>query len=142
MAKTVLEGLKASTSNFMTFRVSAKLTEDITMLVNVPRFLKIKFEGLRVKINGKNLACEEQGPKLQHLAKVWKPNEQNRWQKPRMQRAGTKLQTIKKFGESADPRRPAWAPVRGPRPSAQRQKSRTGLIWVRFWVHSSCFHLP
>ena len=62
MAKTVLEGLKASTSNFMTFRVSAKLIEDITMLVNVPRFLKTRFEGLRVKINGKNLACEEQGP--------------------------------------------------------------------------------
>ncbi|KAJ0927308.1 hypothetical protein HanRHA438_Chr04g0181371 [Helianthus annuus] len=64
MAKTVLEGLKASTSNFMTFRVSAKLTEDFTMLVNVPRFLKTKFGGLRVKINGKNLACEEQGPNL------------------------------------------------------------------------------
>ncbi|KAM0016128.1 hypothetical protein Hdeb2414_s0005g00153951 [Helianthus debilis subsp. tardiflorus] len=62
MAKTVLEGLKASTSNFMTFRVSAKLTEDFTMLVNVPRFLKIRFEGLRVKIKGQNLVYEEQGP--------------------------------------------------------------------------------
>ena len=62
MAKTVLEGLKAPTSNFMTFRVSAKLTEDFTMLVNVPRFLKIKFEGLRVKINGQNLVCKDQGP--------------------------------------------------------------------------------
>ncbi|MFS7957641.1 hypothetical protein Hanom_Chr07g00668761 [Helianthus anomalus] len=40
MAKTVLEGLKASTSNFMAFRLSAKLSEGITMLVNVPRFLK------------------------------------------------------------------------------------------------------
>ncbi|MFS7899975.1 hypothetical protein Hanom_Chr00s088290g01797701 [Helianthus anomalus] len=35
MAKTVLKGLKASTSNFMAFRLSAKLSEDITMLVNV-----------------------------------------------------------------------------------------------------------
>ncbi|KAJ0628343.1 hypothetical protein HanLR1_Chr01g0034061 [Helianthus annuus] len=51
MAKTVLEGLKASTSNFMAFRVSAKLSEDITMLINVPRYLKTRFEGLRVKIN-------------------------------------------------------------------------------------------
>ncbi|KAM0000239.1 hypothetical protein Hdeb2414_s0438g00893691 [Helianthus debilis subsp. tardiflorus] len=71
MAKTVLAGLKASTSNFMTFRVSAKLTEDITMLVNVPRFLKIRFEGLRVEINSQNLVYEEQGPKLQLLSKVW-----------------------------------------------------------------------
>ncbi|KAJ0510469.1 hypothetical protein HanIR_Chr11g0541131 [Helianthus annuus] len=71
MAKTVLEGLKASTSNFMTFRVSAKLTEDITMLVNVPRFLKTKFEGLRVKIYSQNLASKGQGPKLQHLKNVW-----------------------------------------------------------------------
>ena len=45
MAKTVLEGLKASTSNFMAFRLSAKLSEDITMLVNVLRFLKTKFGG-------------------------------------------------------------------------------------------------
>ena len=65
MAKTVLEGLKASTSNFMAFRVSAKLTEDITMLVNVPRFLKIRFEGLRVKINGQIVITKVQGPKLQ-----------------------------------------------------------------------------
>ncbi|KAJ0453362.1 hypothetical protein HanIR_Chr15g0728561 [Helianthus annuus] len=65
MAKTVLEGLKASTSNFMAFRLSAKLSEDITMLVNVPRFLKTKFGGLRVKITSRNLVYEDQGPKLQ-----------------------------------------------------------------------------
>ncbi|KAJ0865389.1 hypothetical protein HanRHA438_Chr12g0539991 [Helianthus annuus] len=58
MAKTVLEGLKASASNFMAFRLSAKLSEDITMLVNVPRFLKTKFGGLRVKIRGRNIACK------------------------------------------------------------------------------------
>ncbi|MFS7974007.1 hypothetical protein Hanom_Chr09g00863361 [Helianthus anomalus] len=63
MTKTVHEGLKASTSNFMTFRVSAKLTEDFTMLVNVPRSLKTKFEGLMSKIDGKNLECKVQGPK-------------------------------------------------------------------------------
>ena len=63
MAKTVLEGLKASTSNFMTFRVSAKLTEDFTMFVNVPRSLKIKFEGLMSKIEGQNLVSKDQGPK-------------------------------------------------------------------------------
>ena len=62
MIKTVHEGLKASTSNFVTFRVSAKKTEDFTMFVNVPRFLKIKFESLRVKINGQNLVTEDQGP--------------------------------------------------------------------------------
>ena len=63
MAKTVLEGLKASTSNFMTFRVSAKLTEDFTMFVNVPRSLKIKFEGLMSKINSQNPVTKDQGPK-------------------------------------------------------------------------------
>ena len=62
MTKTVHDGLKASTSNFMTFRMSAKLTEDFTMLVKVPRFLKIKFEGLRVKINDQNLVTKDQGP--------------------------------------------------------------------------------
>ena len=65
MAKTVLEGLKASTSNFMAFRVSAKLSEDITMLVNVPRFLKTRFEGLRVKISSRNLACEDRDQSCQ-----------------------------------------------------------------------------
>ncbi|KAJ0559754.1 hypothetical protein HanHA300_Chr02g0044721 [Helianthus annuus] len=65
MAKTVLEGLKASTSNFMTFRVSAKLSEDITMLVNVPRFLKTRFEGLRVKIHSQNLACKDRDQNCQ-----------------------------------------------------------------------------
>ncbi|MFS7913985.1 hypothetical protein Hanom_Chr02g00148311 [Helianthus anomalus] len=58
MAKTVLEGLKASTSNFMAFRLSAKLSEDITMLVNVLRFLETKFGGLRVKISSRNIACK------------------------------------------------------------------------------------
>ncbi|KAJ0825664.1 hypothetical protein HanRHA438_Chr17g0805681 [Helianthus annuus] len=61
MAKTVLEGLKASTSNFMTFRASAKLTKDFTMLVNVPRFLKTKFGGLRVKISGKTSRAKNRG---------------------------------------------------------------------------------
>ncbi|MFS7989461.1 hypothetical protein Hanom_Chr11g01047181 [Helianthus anomalus] len=69
MAKTVLEGLKALTSNFMTFRLSAKLTEDITMLVIVPRFLKTKFGGLRVKINSRNLTCEDMDQNCQ-LTKV------------------------------------------------------------------------
>ncbi|MFS8027358.1 hypothetical protein Hanom_Chr16g01497791 [Helianthus anomalus] len=58
MAKTVLKGLKASTSNFMAFRLSAKLSKDITMLVNVLRFLKTKFGGLRVKISSRNIACK------------------------------------------------------------------------------------
>ncbi|KAF5762884.1 hypothetical protein HanXRQr2_Chr07g0294951 [Helianthus annuus] len=65
MAKTVLEGLKASTSNFMAFRASAKLNEDITMLVNVQGFLKTRFGGLRVKINGQIIITKVQGPKLQ-----------------------------------------------------------------------------
>ena len=56
MAKTVLEGLKASTSNFMAFRLSAKLSEDITMLVKVLRFLKTKFGGLRVEKSSRNIA--------------------------------------------------------------------------------------
>ena len=56
MAKTVLEGLKASTSNFRAFRLSAKLSEDITMLVNVLRFLETKFGGLRVEKNSRNVA--------------------------------------------------------------------------------------
>ncbi|KAJ0428356.1 hypothetical protein HanHA300_Chr17g0645161 [Helianthus annuus] len=69
MAKTVLEGLKASTSNFMAFRLSAKLSEDITVLVNVPRFLETKFGGLRVKISSRNLVCEDRDQNCQCLAK-------------------------------------------------------------------------
>ena len=71
MAKTVLEGLKASTSNFMAFRASAKLNEDITMLVNVQGFLKTRFGGLRVKIHGQIIATKVQGPKLQQMGKLW-----------------------------------------------------------------------
>ncbi|KAM0020248.1 hypothetical protein Hdeb2414_s0025g00665061 [Helianthus debilis subsp. tardiflorus] len=56
MAKTVLKGLKASMSNFMAFRLSAKLSEDITMLVIVLRFLKTKFGGLRVELSSRNIA--------------------------------------------------------------------------------------
>ncbi|MFS7979851.1 hypothetical protein Hanom_Chr10g00932521 [Helianthus anomalus] len=61
MAKTVLKGLKASTSNFMAFRLSAKLSEDITMLVNVLRFLKTKFGGLRVEISIKSSHSKVRG---------------------------------------------------------------------------------
>ncbi|MFS7939995.1 hypothetical protein Hanom_Chr05g00458441 [Helianthus anomalus] len=51
----------------MTFRVSAKLTEDFTMFVNVPRSIKIKFEGLMSKIDSKNHVKKDQGPKHQRL---------------------------------------------------------------------------
>ena len=71
MAKTVLEGLKASTSNFMTFRLSAKLSEDITMLVNVPRFLETKFGGLRVEKNSRNITYKFRGQSCQQLKVVW-----------------------------------------------------------------------
>ena len=66
MIKTVHEGLNASTLKFVTFRVSTKLTKDFTMFVNVPRSLKIKFEGLMSKIDSQNHVIKDQGPKLQH----------------------------------------------------------------------------
>ncbi|KAF5823644.1 hypothetical protein HanXRQr2_Chr01g0040551 [Helianthus annuus] len=49
----------------MAFRASAKLNKDITMLVNVQGFLKTRFGGLRVKINGQIIITKVQGPKLQ-----------------------------------------------------------------------------
>ena len=67
MIKTVHEGLNASTLKFVTFRVSTKLTKDFTMFVNVPRSLKIKFEGLMSKINSQNPVTKDQGPKHKHL---------------------------------------------------------------------------
>ena len=70
MAKTVLKGLKASTSNFMAFRLSAKLSEDITMLVNVPRFLKTKFGGLRVEKSSRNIAYKFRGQSCQYMKVV------------------------------------------------------------------------
>ena len=70
MAKTVLEGLKASTSNFMAFRLSAKLSEGITMLVKVLRFIKTKFGGLRIKISSQTIASKVQGPNVQQMSQV------------------------------------------------------------------------
>ena len=63
MIKTVHKGLNASTLKFVTFRVSTKLTKDFTMFVNIPRPLKIKFEGLMSKTDGQNLVSKDQGPK-------------------------------------------------------------------------------
>ncbi|MFS8025854.1 hypothetical protein Hanom_Chr16g01479971 [Helianthus anomalus] len=71
MIKTVHEGLIASTLNFMTFRVSAKLTKDFTMFVNVPRSLKIIFEGLMSKIDSQNPVTKDQGPKHKRLRELW-----------------------------------------------------------------------
>ena len=71
MAKTVLKGLKASTSNFRAFRLSAKLSEDITMLVKVLRFLKTKFGGLRVEKSSRNIAYKFRGQSCQCLKDVW-----------------------------------------------------------------------
>ena len=71
MAKTVLKGLKASTSNFRAFRLSAKLSEGITMLVKVLRFLKTKFGGLRVEKNSRNIAYKFRGQSCQQLKVVW-----------------------------------------------------------------------
>ena len=71
MAKTVLKGLKASTSNFRAFRLSAKLSEDITMLVKVPRFLKTKFGGLRVEKSSRNIAYKFRGQSCQYTKVVW-----------------------------------------------------------------------
>ncbi|KAF5811023.1 hypothetical protein HanXRQr2_Chr04g0176581 [Helianthus annuus] len=82
MAKTVLKGLKASTSNFMAFRLSAKLSEDITMLVNVLRFLKTKFGGLRVMIKSRNINREDRDQNCQCLAKF----DSNRGQAARLDR--------------------------------------------------------
>ncbi|KAF5784220.1 hypothetical protein HanXRQr2_Chr11g0516991 [Helianthus annuus] len=113
MAKTVLEGLKASTSNFMAFRLSAKLSEDISMLVNVPRFLKTKFGGLRVKISSRNIACKDRDQICQCL-KVFGP---------------------------ADPRRPAWESLGGPRETIRSKISRKLQFWSEFEVHNSSWHL-
>ena len=71
MAKTVLKGLQASTSNFRAFRLSAKLSEDITMLVKVLRFIKTKFGGLRVEKSSRNIAYKFRGQSCQHLKVVW-----------------------------------------------------------------------
>ena len=70
MAKTVLKGLKASTSNFMAFRLSAKLSEGITMLVKVLRFLKTKFGGLRVEKSSRNIAYKFRGQSCQYMKVV------------------------------------------------------------------------
>ncbi|MFS7922404.1 hypothetical protein Hanom_Chr03g00248701 [Helianthus anomalus] len=86
MAKTVLKGLKASTSNFMAFRLSAKLSEDITMLVKVLRFLKTKFGGLRVEKSSRNIACKFRGQSCQSLKLVLA--EQGSGDPPGMTQAG------------------------------------------------------
>ncbi|KAJ0785912.1 hypothetical protein HanOQP8_Chr02g0048831 [Helianthus annuus] len=65
MAKTVLKGLKASTSNFRAFRLSAKLSEGITMLVKVLRLLETKFGGLRVEKSSRNIAYKLRGHSCQ-----------------------------------------------------------------------------
>ena len=111
MAKTVLKGLKASTSNFMAFRLSAKLSEDITMLVKVLRFLKTKFGGLRVEKSSRNIAYKFRGQSCQ----VWNLFWLNQGQATRLGR----------------PKRAAWV--------AQRPEIRFGLVWVRFWVGYSWF---
>ena len=97
MIKTVHEGLNASTLKFVTFRVSTKLTKDFTMFVNVPRSLKIIFEGLMCKTNSKNHVTKDQGPKRKHY---------------------------KEFLWIRRPRRPAWEPLSGPRDPASIRNSQ------------------
>ena len=113
MAKTVLKGLKASTSNFRAFRLSAKCSEDISMLVKVLRFLKTKFGGLRVEKSSRNIAYKFRGQSCQ----VWNLFWLNQGQATRL----------------GKPKRAAWV--------AQRQKLQKWVIWVRFWVPNSWFRL-
>ena len=67
MAKTVIKGLEASTSNFRAFRLSAKCSEDISMLVKVLRFLETKFGGLRVEKSSRNIAYKFRGQSCQYM---------------------------------------------------------------------------
>ncbi|KAJ0545200.1 hypothetical protein HanIR_Chr08g0347351 [Helianthus annuus] len=114
MAKTVLKGLKASTSNFRAFRLSAKLSEGITMLVKVLRFLETKFGGLRVEKSSRNITYKFRGQSCQQLKLVLL----NQGQATRL----------------GKPKRAAWV--------AQRQNSQIWMVWVRFWVVNSSIAPP
>ncbi|KAJ0754325.1 hypothetical protein HanPI659440_Chr09g0345561 [Helianthus annuus] len=113
MAKTVLEGLKASTSNFMAFRLNAKLSEDITMLVNVLRFLETKFGGLRVKISSRIIACKFRDQSCQ----------------------------VESCLAEQQVRRPAWTGPSGPRGTTSIRISRILHFWSEIEVCNSSFHL-
>ena len=94
MAKTVLEGLKASTSNFRAFRLSAKFSEDITMLVKVLRSIKTKFGGLRIEKSSRNVNREDRDQNCQNVAK-FDSNKGQAARLDRLTRAATQAQRQK-----------------------------------------------